>query len=88
MAKNNFLNNLDPSGLSENHNKLPKNIKLIEKKTRLRRASPLYPSKVLGDLYKYGEYQFQRKVPLIYLTLELLLKGKPLNKWLLNIKML
>ena len=29
----------------------------IEKKTRLRRAKPLYPSKVLGDSYQYGGKQ-------------------------------
>ena len=56
-------NNLESSGLSRNHEKLSENIQFIEKLTRLRRAQPLYPSKVLGDSYKYGVKQLERKAP-------------------------
>ncbi len=63
MAKNNFLNNLESSGLSRNHEQLPENIQSIEKLTRLRRAQPLYPSQVLGDSYQYGGKQLERKAP-------------------------
>jgi len=63
MAQNNFSNNLESSGLSRNHEQLSKNIQFIEKLTRLRRAQPLYPSQVLGDSYKYGDKQLERKAP-------------------------
>nr|UVG41922.1 hypothetical protein [Navicula tsukamotoi] len=56
-------NNLESSGLSRNHEQLPENIQFIEKLTRLRRAQPLYPSQVLGDSYKYGGKQLERKAP-------------------------
>jgi hypothetical protein len=59
MAKN----NLESSGLSRNREQLSKNIQFIEKLTRLRRAQPLYPSQVLGDSYKYGGKQLERKAP-------------------------
>lgn len=59
MAKN----NLESSGLSRNHEQLSENIQFIEKLTRLRRAQPLYPSQVLGDSYKYGGKQLERKAP-------------------------
>jgi hypothetical protein len=57
MAKN----NLESSGLSQNHEQLSENIQFVEKLTRLRRAEPLYPSQVLGDSYKYGGKQLERK---------------------------
>jgi hypothetical protein len=63
MAKNNFSNNLESSGLSRNHEQLSKNIQSIEKLTRLRRAQPLYSSQVLGDSFKYGGKQLERKAP-------------------------
>ena len=63
MAQNNFSNNLESSGLSRNHEQLSENIQFIEKLTRLRRAQPLYPSQVLGDSYKYGGKQLERKAP-------------------------
>ena len=63
MAQKNFSNNLESSGLSRNHEELSENIQLIEKLTRLRRAQPLYPSQVLGDSYKYGGKQLERKAP-------------------------
>ena len=63
MAQNNFSNNLESSGLSRNHEELSKNSQFIEKLTRLRRAQPLYPSQVLGDSYKYGGKQLERKAP-------------------------
>lgn len=56
-------NNLQSSGLSRNHEELSENIQFIEKLTRLRRAQPLYPSQVLGDSYKYGGKQLERKAP-------------------------
>jgi hypothetical protein len=63
MAQNNFSNNLESSGLSRNHEELSENIQFIEKLTRLRRAQSLYPSQVLGDSYKYGGKQLERKAP-------------------------
>jgi hypothetical protein len=63
MAKNNFSNNLESSGLSRNHEQLSKDIQSIEKLTKLRRAQPLYPSQVLGDSFKYGGKQLERKAP-------------------------
>nr|YP_010448043.1 hypothetical protein NRL27_pgp008 [Nitzschia dubiiformis]UTQ75524.1 hypothetical protein [Nitzschia dubiiformis] len=59
MAKN----KLESSGLSRNHEQLSENIQFIEKLTRLRRAQPLYSSKVLGDSYKYGGKQLEIKAP-------------------------
>jgi hypothetical protein len=59
MAKN----NLESSGLSRNREQLSENIQFIENLTRLRRAQPLYPSQVLGDSYKYGGKQLERKAP-------------------------
>jgi len=61
MAQNNFLNNLESSGLSRNHEQLSKEIQSTEKLTKLRRAQPLYPSQVLGDSFKYGGKQLERK---------------------------
>jgi len=63
MAQNNFSNNLESSGLSRNHEELSENIQFIEKLTRLRGAQPLYPSKVLGDSFKYSQQQLERKAP-------------------------
>jgi hypothetical protein len=63
MAENNFWNNLESSELSRNHEELSENILFIEKLTRLRRAQPLYLSQVLGDSYKYGGKQLERKAP-------------------------
>jgi len=65
MAKNenNFSNKLESSGLSRNHKELSENIQSIEKLTRLQRAQPLYSSQVLGDSYKYGVKQLERKAP-------------------------
>lgn len=61
MAQNNFLNNLESSGLSQNHEQLSKEIQSTEKLTKLRRAQPLYPSQVLGDSFKYGGKQLEKK---------------------------
>jgi len=55
--------NLDASGLSKNHQQLSEEMQSLEKKTRLRRAQPLYPSQVLGDSFKYGGKQLERKAP-------------------------
>ena len=63
MAENNFSNNLESSGLSRNHEQLSKDIQSTEKLTKLRRSQPLYPSQVLGDSYKYGGKQLERKAP-------------------------
>jgi len=63
MAQNNFSNNLESSGLSRNHEQLSKDIQSTEKLTKLRRSQLLYPSHVLGDSYKYGDKQLERKVP-------------------------
>ena len=41
-----------PSGLSSNHDQLPKEIQKVQKDTRARRAEPLYSSAALGDSYK------------------------------------
>jgi len=46
-------NNLQSSGLSRNHEQLSENVKVIEKRTKLRRSQPLDPSQALGDSYKY-----------------------------------
>lgn len=63
MAQNNFLNNLDSSGLSRNHTQLSKATQVNEELTKLRRAEPLYPSQVLGDSFKYGRKQLEKKAP-------------------------
>lgn len=63
MAQNNFLNNLQSSGLSRNHEQLSKDIQSTEKLTKLRRSQPLYPSQALGDSYKYSGKQLERKAP-------------------------
>lgn len=52
MSQQNFLNNLDPSGLSRNHAKLSKDIQ--KKWTKNRRPNPLSLSQVLNHHYKYG----------------------------------
>lgn len=46
-----FSSNLDASGLSKNHQQLSEEMQSLEKKTRLRRAQPLYSSQVLGDSF-------------------------------------
>jgi len=61
--ENNFSNKLESFGLSRNHEELSENTQFIEKITRLRRAQPLYPSKVLSDSYQYGSKQLERKAP-------------------------
>lgn len=63
LAEALISNNLHSSGLSENHENLSENLKSIEKRTRLRRAQPLYPSQVLGDSHKYRVHQLVRKAP-------------------------
>lgn len=63
MTQEKFSNNLDSSRLSGNHERLSENTRFVEKLTRLRRAQPLYPSQALGDFYKYGGEQLERKAP-------------------------
>ena len=54
-------NNLDPSGLSKNHNQLSSADKLREQLTAKRRAEKLQSSQVLGDRFKYGDQQLDLK---------------------------
>ena len=63
VTEDNFSEGLTPSGLSRNHEELSENIQLIEKLTRLRRAEPLYSSEALGESFKYGQKQLERKAP-------------------------
>lgn len=63
MAKNNFSNNWESSGLSRNHEELSEKIQFIEKRIKLQRAHPLYPSQALGNSYQYGGKQLERKSP-------------------------
>ena len=78
MAKkeNNFSNKLDSSGLSQNHEELSEDIQIIEKLTCLRRAEPLYPSKVMGDSYQYEDGQMKRKAPRHLKDFEISTEGK------------
>jgi hypothetical protein len=82
MAKN----NLESSGLSRNHEQLPENIQSIEKLTRLRRAQPLYSSQVLGDSYKYGGEQLERKAPDHLPDFGISIEGKTLEEMALEYK--
>jgi len=82
MAKN----NLESSGLSRNHEQLSKNIQFIEKLTRLRRAQPLYPSQVLGDSYKYGGKQLERKAPRHLEDFGISTEGKTIEEMALEYK--
>jgi hypothetical protein len=61
VTEGNFSEGLTPSGLSRNHEELSENIQLIEKLTRFRRAEPLYSSEALGESFKYGQKQLERK---------------------------
>ena len=63
VTEDNFSEGLTPSGLSRNHEELSENIQLIEKLTRLRRAEPLYSNEALGESFKYGQKQLERKAP-------------------------
>jgi hypothetical protein len=56
-----FSNGLATSELSGNHDKLPENVQLIEKLTRLRRAEPRYSSEVLGKYFQYSQEQLEIK---------------------------
>ena len=82
MAKN----NLESSGLSRNHEQLSKNIQFIEKLTRLRRAQPLYPSQVLGDSYKYGGKQLERKATRHLEDFGICTEGKTIEEMALEYK--
>jgi hypothetical protein len=82
MAKN----NLESSGLSRNHEQLSENVQFIEKLTRLRRAQPLYPSQVLGDSYKYGGKQLERKAPRHLEDFGICTEGKTLEEMAIEYK--
>jgi len=86
MAKNNFSNNLESSGLSRNHEQLSKDIQSIEKLTKLRRAQPLYPSQVLGDSFKYGDKQLERKAARHLEDFGISTKGKTVEEMAIEYK--
>ena len=86
MAENNFSNNFESSGLSENHQELPQNIQDIEIKTRLRRAQPLYSSEILGDSYEYGGKQLERKAPKHLPDFGISIEGKSLEEMAMEYK--
>lgn len=88
MAKNNFSNNLESSGLSRNHEQLSKDIQSIEELTRLRRAQPLYSSQVLGDSYKYGGNQLERKAPRHLEDFRISTEGKTVEEMAIEYKYL
>jgi hypothetical protein len=88
MAKSNFSNNLESSGLSENHQELSQNIQDIEIMTRLRRSQPLYSSQVLGDSFKYGGKQLERKAPRHLESLGISIEGKTVEEMAMEYKYL
>lgn len=81
-----FSNGLTPFGLSRNHEELFENIQLIEKRTRLRRAEPLYSSEVLGDSYEYGSKQLERKAPRHLEDFGISTEGKSLEEMAIKYK--
>lgn len=61
-----FSEGLLPSGLSKNHYRLAKALREIERKTRSRRAQPVYPSQALanevpGKSFLYSQRQLELK---------------------------
>lgn len=56
-------NGLLDNGLSTNHNDLSFKDRIYERKTKERRASPWIPSEVLGNKYRYGHLQLEKKMP-------------------------
>lgn len=86
MVQNNFSNDSESSGLSRNHEELSESIQFIEKLTRLRRAQPLYPSQVLGDSYKYGGKQLERKAPRHLEDFGISIEGKTVEEMAIEYK--
>jgi hypothetical protein len=81
-----FKNGLAPSGLKENHEKLPENVQLIEKRARVRRTDPSYPSEVLGNSYEYGGKQLGKKAPRHLSDFNISTEGKSIEEMAVDYK--
>lgn len=86
MAENNFLNNFESSGLSENLQELSQNIQEIEIRTHLRIAEPLQSSEILGDSYEYGGKHSERKAPKNLPDFDISIEGKSLEEMAMEYK--